>query len=80
MTAQVTFMRKTVLALAATAALTACASRQIPDSGAGVGFGDYDSYAAERDAALAGQTGQSMTLPPAAQAFLAALEAERPGQ
>jgi len=65
MTAQVTFMRKTVLALAATAALTACASRQIPDSGAGVGFGDYDSYAAERDAALAGQTGQSMTLPPA---------------
>lgn len=63
MTEQVTFMRKIALALAATATLTACASRQIPDSGAGVGFGDYDSYTAQREASLAGQ---AMTLPPAA--------------
>ncbi|MGR3453505.1 hypothetical protein [Pseudooceanicola sp.] len=62
MTEQVTFMRKITLGLAAAAGLAAC-SPQVPDSGAGVGFSDYDSYVAEREAALQGQT--AAALPPA---------------
>lgn len=45
-----------VLSVAALVAISAC-SAQVPDSGAGVGFGDYDTYLEEkkaRDAQLAG--------------------------
>jgi len=62
MTQQVRHMRKITLALAALAGLAACTT-QVPDSGAGVGFDDYDSYEAAREAALQGQT--AAALPPA---------------
>jgi len=51
-------MKRVLSFLAITVGLTACAP-QVPDSGAGVGFKDYDTYLAEqraRDQALA--TGQ----------------------
>ncbi|WP_353890419.1 hypothetical protein [uncultured Aliiroseovarius sp.] len=51
-------------------ALTACAP-EVPDSGAGVGFGDYDSYKAQRDAELSGTAG---SLPPASAVSAGVLE------
>lgn len=55
-------MRAVSLALIALAplALVACGPT-VPDSGAGVGFGDYDSYNAQREAALT--TGAPMVAP-----------------
>lgn len=55
-------MRKIFLPLAAMAGLAACAT-QVPDSGAGVGFNDYDNYTAAREAELRGQ--RAAALPPA---------------
>ncbi|MGH1425131.1 MAG: hypothetical protein ACRBBU_10410 [Pseudooceanicola sp.] len=53
---------KTGLALVTFLALAAC-QPAVPDSGAGVGFTDYETYAAQRDAELRGQAAQA--LPPA---------------
>ena len=50
------------LAAVAFAGLAAC-QPPVPDSGAGVGFGDYAEYQRQREAQLTGQTAQS--LPPA---------------
>ncbi|OWU86620.1 hypothetical protein ATO6_07520 [Oceanicola sp. 22II-s10i] len=50
------------LALTAAAVLAAC-TQQVPDSGAGVGFNEYDSYVARREAELRGQS--VAALPPA---------------
>lgn len=67
-------MKRIFLTACALGALAAC-SPEIPDSGAGVGFGDYNEYQqqqAVRDAALQGnalppaQAVSSETLPPAA--------------
>ncbi|MBY6090795.1 hypothetical protein [Maritimibacter alkaliphilus] len=44
-------------------ALSACAPT-VPDSAAGVGFGDYDSYQQQREAALATGGGRTYSLPP----------------
>lgn len=59
MTERDPLMRKITLGLAMMAGLAACAPT-LPDSGAGVGFNDYDSYVAEREGQLAGAA-----LPPA---------------
>jgi len=48
--------------IAMTLALAGCAP-QVPDSGAGVGFENYGTYQAQREAQLQGQTGAA--LPPA---------------
>ncbi|MGB7317563.1 MAG: hypothetical protein WBC85_06300, partial [Planktotalea sp.] len=51
-------MKRIILTAFALGALAAC-SPEIPDSGAGVGFGDYNAYEqqqAARDAALQGST------------------------
>jgi len=45
------------------AALGACAPA-IPDSGAGVGFGDYDTYQREKEAREAALAGENRALPP----------------
>lgn len=50
------------LCVLALAGLAAC-QPAVPDSGAGVGFGDYSDYQRQRDAQLSGQVPQS--LPPA---------------
>lgn len=50
------------IAAVAFAGLAAC-QPAVPDSGAGVGFGDYAEYQRQREAQLTGQTAQS--LPPA---------------
>ncbi len=42
--------------------LVACTTTQVPDSGAGVGFTDYNSYLRQREAAL--QTGAPAPTPP----------------
>lgn len=47
-------MRRLPYVLAACAGLAAC-TPTVPDSGAGVGFGDYASYQAQREAQLAGR-------------------------
>ncbi|NHX28116.1 hypothetical protein HA397_29730, partial [Escherichia coli] len=43
------------VAILAVLAVAAC-DPEIPDSGRGVGFGDYDSYEAQREARLQGDT------------------------
>lgn len=62
-------MRITQLALALGAAgiLAAC-EPAVPDSGAGVGFGDYNTYLERREAELRGQqeAARAQALPPAA--------------
>ena len=47
-------MRRAILLALPVAALAACAP-EVPDSGAGVGFGSYSEYLRQREAALAGQ-------------------------
>lgn len=57
-------MMRFAFSFVALAALTAC-SPQVPNSAAGVGFGDYDSYEAQREAQLSGApTPQTTVLPP----------------
>ncbi|MGH1578423.1 hypothetical protein [Planktotalea sp.] len=72
-------MKRIILAVTALGAMAAC-SPEIPDSGAGVGFGDYNEYQqqqAARDAALQGgtlpapQAVSSETLAPAAASGIA---------
>ncbi len=49
-----------MLVIGAAMALSACSSRPVPDSGTGVGFGDYSEYElqrARREAALRGDAG-----------------------
>lgn len=55
------------LAAVAMAGLAAC-QPAVPDSGAGVGFGDYSEYQRQREAQLSGQTVQTL---PAASAISA---------
>jgi len=55
-------MKKAVLAVLGVAALAAC-QPTVPDSAAGVGFGDYETYLRQREAELRGQ--QATTSPPA---------------
>lgn len=55
-------MRKGVLVTLAGLALAGCQS-PVPNSGAGVGFGDYESYLLQREAEL---RGQQQVAPPAA--------------
>jgi len=56
------WITRTALALCAVGALAAC-EPAVPDSGAGVGFGNYGDYLAQREAELRGRQGAS--LPPA---------------
>lgn len=53
----------TVLALCAAPFLLAACDPPVPDSGAGVGFGDYSAYLRQRDAALAAGTQPPMAPP-----------------
>jgi hypothetical protein len=53
-----------VALIALMAGLAACAPAPVPDSGSGVGFGDYDAYLASREAAL--NTGGPAPIPPQA--------------
>ncbi len=41
-------VKKSMLVIGAVLVLSACASRPVPDSGAGVGFGDYQEYEIQR--------------------------------
>lgn len=52
-----------IVPMIAAATLAAC-SPQVPNSAAGVGFGDYDTYQRQRDAELAGATAQPTTVRP----------------
>ncbi|MHC0053836.1 hypothetical protein [Actibacterium sp. D379-3] len=53
-------MMRVTLSVLSLLAVAACAP-EVPDSAAGVGFGDYDSYQQQREAALSGIT--SVPLP-----------------
>ncbi|WP_372835343.1 hypothetical protein, partial [Puniceibacterium confluentis] len=46
--------------------LAGCAASNVPDSGAGVGFGDYADYQARREAELLGNAPVRTTVPPPA--------------
>jgi hypothetical protein len=59
-------MPRTVALIVLLAGLSACTQTQVPDSGAGVGFGDYDAYLADRERAL--RTGGPAPVPPSAAA------------
>lgn len=52
-----------VLPIIAAATLAAC-SPEVPNSAAGVGFGDYDDYQRQREAELAGAAAQPATVHP----------------
>lgn len=52
-----------VLPIIAAATLAAC-SPEVPNSAAGVGFGDYDDYQSQREAELAGAAAQPVTVQP----------------
>ncbi|KCV80976.1 hypothetical protein ATO10_14279 [Actibacterium atlanticum] len=52
-----------VLPIIAAATLAAC-SPDVPNSAAGVGFGDYDDYQRQREAELAGAAAQPVTVQP----------------
>ena len=52
-----------VLPIIAAATLAAC-SPEVPNSAAGVGFGDYDDYQRQREAELAGAAAQPVTVQP----------------
>lgn len=73
-------MKRLASTLGALALLSACAPG-VPDSGAGVGFEDYDSYAARRaaqDRQLATQAAPTTTVvPPAASVTAAPLDSGR---
>jgi hypothetical protein len=62
-----------IVALVAVAACTPT----VPDSGAGVGFTDYNTYLRQREAAL--RTGQPAPLPPVSQATPAAVQPPNTG-
>lgn len=55
-------MLRLIVPVALACAVAACAPTQVPDSGAGVGFGDYDAYLSQRERALT--TGVPAPLPP----------------
>ncbi|MFC4732816.1 hypothetical protein [Salipiger abyssi] len=59
-------MRTVFLCGVAALALSACATTTVPDSGAGVGFGDYQTYAQRQMAEQAQGGGQSTVQPPTA--------------
>lgn len=63
--------------IGATLVLAAC-QPQVPDSAAGVGFDDYQSYAADREAQLAGRTGPVTESSQIAQEAMAALGTSAP--
>jgi hypothetical protein len=63
--------------IGATLVLAAC-QPQVPDSAAGVGFDDYQSYAADREAQLTGQTGPATESSQIAQETMAALGTTAP--
>jgi len=86
-------MRRALIACPVTALLAACAP-QVPDSAAGVGFDDYDSFQQARDADLAGlpppvptgpvigtETAGNVALPPptTTQPAQAAVDLNNPG-
>ena len=63
--------------IGATLVLAAC-QPQVPDSAAGVGFDDYQSYAADREAQLAGRTAPMTESSQIAQETMAALGTTAP--
>jgi hypothetical protein len=63
--------------LGATLVLAAC-QPQVPDSAAGVGFDDYQSYAADREAQLTGRTAPMTESSQIAQETMAALGTSAP--
>lgn len=72
---------RTVLSVAALVALAAC-SPEVPNSAAGVGFGDYDTYQQQREAELANaaRTPATTVLPPETTAAVGATETTAPAQ